>query len=200
MIESKLLETEIFLWKTRTKPNIHYKMAGDMPERLEWVINTFTDVDSIIEFGSYEGCSTVGWLACAKKSLVCVDIQKRPQFNEYLYKKIAEEKGIQFEFILEDDLKFTFDSCDLLFIDTMHTKEHTYKELVTHANKVNKYIVFHDSNPKYTGVRDGIDLWLKETSDWVEIYNEDFAPYPSPARDCGLCVYKKISNTTLIKS
>lgn len=167
-------------------------MAGDMPERLDWVIETFTDVDSIIEFGSYEGCSTVGWLACAKKSLLCVDIQKRPAFEEDLYLKIAEELKIDFKFVKEDDLKFEFEDCDLLFIDTMHTEEHTYRELMTHAHKVNKYIVFHDSNPKYTGVQAGIDRWLNETKEsWVEIYNEDFAPVPSPARDCGVSVYKR---------
>ena len=192
MIKSNLLSQEILLWKNRSKPNIHYKMAGDMPERLDWVIQTFTDVDSIIEFGSYEGCSAVGWLACAKKSLICVDIQKRPAFEEKLYIKISEDLGIEFKFIKEDDLQFNFNSCDLLFIDTMHTVDHTYKELILHANKVKKYLVLHDSNPKYTGVRDGINAWLKDTKDyWVEIYNEDFAPLSSPARDCGLCVYER---------
>jgi hypothetical protein len=192
MIKSTLLAKEILLWESRSKPNIHYKMAGDMPERLNWAIKTFTDVNDIIEFGSYEGCSTVCWLACAKKSLICVDIQKRPAFEETLYIKIAQEQGIEFKFIVEDDLKFNFESCDLLFIDTMHTLEHTYKELMTHAHKVKKYLVFHDSNPKYTGVRGGIDAWLRDTEDfWEQVYNEDFAPLPSPARDCGLCVYER---------
>ena len=60
-------------WKNRSRPNVKWKMAGDMPGRLPWLVENFSGLDTITEFGSYQGCSTAGWLMCKPKKLLAVD-------------------------------------------------------------------------------------------------------------------------------
>lgn len=173
-------EEYLNLWKTKTLPNKNWKMAGDMPGRINWVIENFSGLESITEMGTYEGCSTVAWLACKPKKLVAIDIL--PKLDKTTYETYAAQLGIDFEYIIEDDLKITIAETDLLFIDTMHTENHTYKELKAHSNKVKKYLVFHDVNPARFSTHLGIDRWLDEgeKDNWNIFYKDEL--------DCGFLV------------
>ena len=169
-------------WKNRTLPNIKWKMTGDMPDRLDWLVEKFSGLDTIVEFGSYQGCSTVGWLKCKPQKLIAVDYKLN--LNLDLYSKIASEEGIDFKFILEDDLKVTIPETDLLFIDTIHTEDHTYKELSIHASFVKKYLAFHDVNPERFTVNKGIERYIAENPNiWKIIYHD--------INDCGFMVLER---------
>jgi len=170
-------------WKTRSLPNIKWHMAGDMPDRLDWLVKNFSGLETIVEFGSYQGCSTVGWLKCKPKNLVAVDY--KINLDVSLYKKIANQEDINFKFILEDDLKVSIPETDLLFIDTLHEADHTYKELSIHAKKVKKFIAFHDVNPEKFTVHEGINRYLAENPNIWDIFYHDID-------DCGFMVLVRI--------
>lgn len=169
-------------WKNKTRPNTKWKMAGDMPGRMDWLVEQFSNLDSITEFGHYQGCSTTIWMACLPKKIVTVDINKF--LNQKEHETIAKELGIDFKCIIDDDLAITIEETDLLFIDTMHTEDHTYKELKKHSNQVRKYLAFHDVNPKRFQTHLGIEKWLKEkNNDWKELYHDP--------NDCGFLILER---------
>lgn len=99
--------------------------------------------DIITELGVRTVVSTWAFLAAKPKKLISVDIEYH--LNIENAKKIALDNNINFTFINSDDLKITLEPTDLLFIDTWHEYNHLKKELLLHADKAKKYIIFHDT-------------------------------------------------------
>ena len=127
-------------WKNKTRSKVRWKMAGDMPSRMDWLVEHFSNLESITEFGHYQGCSTAVWLKCRPKRLLTVDYANYLPQEEY--HNVAREIGVDLTIVIEDDLKINIDPVDLLFIDTMHTEEHTYKELIRHGDKAKNILCF----------------------------------------------------------
>lgn len=170
-------------WKNRTRPSTRWKMTGDITGRMDWLVETFTGVDSITEFGPFQGCSTSAWLVCGPKKIVTVDVNINLDIDQYT--KIASELGIDFKFIHSSDLDIDIEETDLLFIDTMHTEEHTFLELDKHAGKVKKYLAFHDVNPVRFSTQAGIDRYLSNNpNQWKVLYHD--------INDCGFLVLERI--------
>ena len=168
-------------FKNRTRPNIRWKMVGDMYRRIDFIQQTFTDVQTITEFGPYQGCSTAAWLSLRPKKFVTVDQGVRLDVD--LYKKAAQEINVDFQFIQGSDLEIDIEPCELLFIDTVHTEEHTYQELQRHADKVSRYLVFHDVAEPRFGTLAGIKRWWKNYPEWKLKYQD--------SDDCGFLVLEK---------
>ena len=183
MIENKNLLDLYTSWKEKTRPNTRWKMTGDITGRLDWLVETFTGLETITEFGPCQGCSTAAWFACNPKKITTVDINVN--LDVILYESIAKECSIDFKFIHASDIDIEIDETDLLFIDTMHTADHTYLELKNHAHKVKKFLVFHDVNPQRFGTQEGIDQYLKENFGvWKTFYHD--------VNDCGMLVLERI--------
>lgn len=181
--KNKKLNDLYLSWKNKTRPNTRWKMTGDMIGRLDWMINLFQGIESITELGPFQGCSTTAWLACGPKKLTTIDINQNIDVNEFSI--ISKELGIDFKFVLADDLKIEIEETDLLFIDTMHTDEHTYQELKLHAGKARKFLAFHDVNPQRFGTQAGIDRYLKENPNlWTTKYHD--------INDCGFLILERI--------
>lgn len=176
-----LIEGIFQQFKNKTRPNIRWKMVGDMYRRMDFIVHRFSNLDSIVEFGPYEGCSTAAWIMARPKKFITVDQGIKLNIQEY--DAAAKEVGVDFQFILGNDLDIEIEPTDLLFIDTMHTAEHTYNELNRHAVKVKKYLAFHDVNPTRFGTLEGIQRWWLNNSNWKLDY-QDFD-------DCGFMVLKK---------
>jgi len=88
------------------------------------------------------------------KKYVAVDypahIADNPLNTHIFYaQKIAQELGIEFNFIEADSVTIEIDETDLLFIDTDHRYQHLIKELRMHSSKVKKYIIMHDTSGFY---------------------------------------------------
>lgn len=180
-------------WINRSNPTYNYKMAGDLPERLDFIYNYFSDkgIKTILELGTYQGCSTAAWIKLQPEILVCVDIIKNLDVNRYAL--ASKELNVNFKFIVEDDLKFMPINCDLLFVDTVHEASHTYKELMRYGTFVAKYIVFHDINRDHFTTQDGIDKWAESTNEWRQEYlNINIEkPLPEGIKNCGLSIWKR---------
>jgi len=69
---------------------------------------------------------------------------------------------------------------DVLFVDSVHTADCVEKELKTHANKVNKFIIFHDTHifgdvgeDGGEGIKKPIYEFLSQNQEWKIVYNEN---------------------------
>jgi len=170
-------------FKNRTRPNIRWKMVGDMYKRLDYIQKTFIGVETITEFGPFQGCSTAAWISLRPKKFVTVD--RGVSLDIPVFQQAAEEVGVSFKFVIGNDIEIDIEPCELLFIDTMHTEDHTFNELQRHADKISKYLVFHDVNPNRFNTLKGINKWWVNHSEWQLKY-QDF-------EDCGFMVLEKLS-------
>jgi hypothetical protein len=150
------------------------KWLGDSPARFDTYARYASQVDSIVEFGVYTGLSTCAWLSGRPKKLRSYDIT-----DTYLsvldeLKHCAVTNETDFEFAIANSLEIEIEPCDLLFIDTVHTKTHCLAELDRHAPMANRYIVLHDPSD-WPGVFEAVIVFLHHNRQWhiVEHCNRD---------------------------
>lgn len=132
-----------------TKLNLLINTPSDINEHLQAIKDIASECDYIIELGVRVPISTFALLAGRPKSLLSVDILHPSYFNgvaelELAY-KLAQEENIDFSFILHDSVTLEYKQCDLLFIDTWHCYKQLISELISHQEKVSKYIILHDT-------------------------------------------------------
>lgn len=123
------------------------KTNSDIREHLPTLIKYGKEVNTITEFGVRWGESTVAWLLSNPEKFTCYDIKIIPRLKNYLllYDEYAKNNNIDFNFIQADTLEIEIENTDILFIDTLHVYEQLIKELRIHHEKVNKYIILHDT-------------------------------------------------------
>jgi hypothetical protein len=123
----------------------------------------------ITEMG-VRGCvSLYAFLSSKASRVVAIDI-----FN------VWTPEVEKLKFICADDLTIEIENTDFLFIDTAHNAKQLRQELALHANNVNKYIGFHDTD--YFGINgdDGgeglmfaINEFLEENKEWSIVYQTE---------------------------
>lgn len=138
---------------------------GDSPARFDTYARYAGQVDSITEFGVYTGLSTCAWLSGHPKKLRSYDITNRYLTVLPELETNAKINGTDFEFAIANSLEIDIDPCDLLFIDTVHTKDHCLAELDCHASKANRYIVLHDPSD-WPGVFEAVIVFLHHNRQW----------------------------------
>lgn len=134
--------------------------------------------NTITELGINQVNSTWAFLLAQPSKLTSIDIDlhKNPTKNlGYLKgtniwllnaRELAKKANINFQVIEADTTKIEIDVTDLLFIDTEHTYKCLSKELLLHGNKVNKYIIFHDTI-LFKELNKAIDEFLNSNPNWV---------------------------------
>jgi len=108
--------------------------------------------DHITELGVRAPTSTWAFVAGKPKTLRSYDIMHPDEHMSDAIdnlslsdvEEVCESLGIDFKFYLADVLAVEIESTELLFIDTEHNYYQLRQELITHAHKVSKYIIFHD--------------------------------------------------------
>jgi hypothetical protein len=141
---------------------------SDMYEHLPTLRKYAGKCDTVCGFGTNDLTSTLGLLSGFPKHLITLDLNhpddifaltfepfspnrkenEEPmviKLNLETVNKIAAENEIEFKFIQTNSLEFSFNSVDLLFIDSLHTYTQLTKELMLHSKKVKKYIILHDT-------------------------------------------------------
>jgi len=104
----------------------------------------------ITEFGVRNGYSCVALMFGVGKEgkLISYDITHTDFINEF--KEVCKNEGYNWIFnqksTIDEDLNI--EETDLLFIDTVHTRNHVDREL-RQVSRVRKYIIFHDSSTCY---------------------------------------------------
>ena len=124
-----------------------HKTPSDINEHFPAILEYGSKCDTITEMGVRWVVSTWAWLACAPKKLRCYDLYDPSHWGSNIQDvyDTAEAYGFDFKFEIADALKVEIEETDLLFIDTWHTYDQLKAELKLHADKVKKYICFHDT-------------------------------------------------------
>lgn len=143
-----------------------------MQEHLDTLYRYGKECVHITELGVRSVVSTWALLAARPTTLVSVDIVECPVETAKL---AAAQENIEFSFIIADSREISLDRTDLLFIDTHHTYDVLKVELDKHHEKVNKYIVLHDTTTFGEVGEDGhsrglwyaVEEFLSNNSEWA---------------------------------
>ena len=99
------------------------------------------ECSTITEFGVKRADSTTAFLAAGVDRLISVDLRR-----EAIVDVLFEIRGeTEFVFVGEDCRYVEIPMSDFLFIDSTHTGQHLRVELEKHADKVNRFLGFHDT-------------------------------------------------------
>lgn len=146
-----------------------YKIVSTTPSDICEHCTTLRELarrsDSVIEFGTRYGVSTIALLSGRPEKMVSYDIERKPTVD-WIEKAAVGE--VDYKFILGDTLKIEpIPPVDLLFIDTLHTIEQLRAELLRHGNSAKKYIVFHDTTLQSgRGLRIAINEFISMNPQW----------------------------------
>jgi len=143
---------------------------SDINEHLP-ILRQYADkCESIVEMG-VRGCvSLFAFLSSKASKVIAVDILD-----------VWTPEVEKLTFICADDLQIDIEPTDFLFIDSKHTYEQLKSELKLHAEKVNKYIGFHDTfifgrnsdDGTVMGLLDAIEEFLLDNKEWSICYQTD---------------------------
>ncbi len=120
---------------------------SDIYQHLPTLWRYASQCESVTEFGVRGIVSTWALLAGRPKTLLSVDPidPVHSGGNLALVESAARAAGIEFRFQQADDREIEIGRTDLLFIDTWHVYEQLKAELELHADKVNRFIILHDT-------------------------------------------------------
>lgn len=115
----------------------------EINEHLGTLARLASDCESVVEFGVGWGTSTWAFLSTQPKWVRSYDIMDYEQLG--LLHVTAKNMNWDWKLVLGNtaDPNLEVPECDMLFIDSLHNADHVAAEL-KHANKVKKYLVFHD--------------------------------------------------------
>jgi hypothetical protein len=146
----------------------------DMVEHVAILEQLASHGDRCTEFGVRipDGTSsTMALLRGTRHSLISYDIQwcdcREPE-------DLARRSGKHFQFIRQSSLEAVIAPTDLLMIDSLHTYEQLRDELARHHDKVDRYIVMHDTtlfglhgeDGKAPGLQAAIGEFLHAQPEW----------------------------------
>jgi hypothetical protein len=160
---------------------------SDINEHLPTLKRYAEQCDSIVEMGVRSIVSTWALLAGKPKILVSIDIEDPSKYGGDIWEvyDAANEAGVNFSFVKGDSLTVTTPEIDMLFIDTLHTKEQLAQELERHHTQVRKYIAMHDTNLEGdNGMREAINEFLDAHPEWAVEENFD--------NNNGMCFLKRV--------
>lgn len=168
------------------------RTKSDINEHLPTLRKYAKKCEHVTEFGVREVVSTYAFLSAHPKVMRSYDVYKPSDSNYQEMMRLSS--SVDFEFIQQNVLEIEIEQTDLLFIDTLHTYDQLIQELTKHGNKVNKYIILHDTTKfgksnelhkkiingkkiktKYpvlnsdgkVGLKQAVDDFLKENNNWV---------------------------------
>jgi hypothetical protein len=135
-----------------------YRRACDTPSDINEHLPTLRTLaglcDSIVELGVRGGESTKALLQGLDERhkmgprgfriLHSFDINDCR--NDAISAAVADAVQIEWVFTQGDSLQIEIPKCELLFIDTLHTRDQLFGELTRHAPNVSRWIVLHDTD------------------------------------------------------
>ena len=114
---------------------------SDINEHLPTLAKYASECDHITEMGVRYIVSTYALLMGMPKKMISYDIHL---CNWEPVRDLVKDTT-DFSFAIGNTLEIEIEPTELLFIDTLHNYAQLKKELELHADKVSKYIIFHDT-------------------------------------------------------
>lgn len=132
-----------------------YRLActtpSDINEHLHTLVSLVEEVRDyepyprVLELGVRTGVSTIAWLRALSEPtdrLISVDIDRNSV--EYVSAKLKPMARCMFRTVCADS-RDVQESCDILFIDTLHDGDQLLQELLAHECNTSMFIVLHDT-------------------------------------------------------
>jgi predicted O-methyltransferase YrrM len=151
---------------------------SDINEHCDALKELASRCETVVEFGTRHAVSTVALLAGQPKQFISVDVNPSAEAEELR----ALAGSTNYDFVVGSSLEIPPVQCDMLFIDTIHTKNQVAVELDRHAAGVRKYLVFHDTatfgkigEDGGPGIMEAIRDFLKEKNndEWIVLDSTD---------------------------
>lgn len=118
-------------------------IESDINQHLFTLYLLSKDCNHVTEMGSRWGHSTFSILASGVSKFIAYDLEINDNIKIAI--DMAKRENLDFQFIEENVLNVTISKTDMLFIDTWHKYSQLKEELRLHSDKVDKYIVLHDT-------------------------------------------------------
>lgn len=167
--------------------------ASEIGEHLPTLRRLAAECDVVVEFGTWYCKAATALALGARQRFISVDHLIWGEVEEIKrhIELIESLAGAKFQFIEADTSQpGIFESCDLLFIDTLHNYRQLRQELALHGNKARTYLVLHDTvkfgdvgDDGAAGLRPAIAEFLAANPHW-----RVHAEYPN---NNGLMVLKR---------
>jgi hypothetical protein len=141
---------------------------SDINEHIQTLREYGEKCEHITELGTRYGNSAIAFLAAKPKKFISYDVQHN---NKIDYLRLL---GADVRIENPQEIEQT----DLLFIDTDHHVEQCSKELALHADKVRKYLIFHDTTYFWEkgqghdvggGLRYAIEPFMASHPEWQQL-------------------------------
>ena len=131
---------------------------SDIYQHLPTLYRYATRCRHVTEFGTRTGVSTLALLRALPERLIAYDLVRHPEVDRL--EELARLQGVDFSFRQEDTRRADLEPTDFLFIDTYHTHQHLKAELAVAREKVQQYLIFHDTKTYGEQGEDGGEgLW-----------------------------------------
>ena len=159
--------------------NLSHYTQSDINEHLPTLYKYAKLCDTIAEFGVRYVVSSFAFAHARPKKLICVDISNNENITNFI--NLCRKENINAVFDHASTLSYELEEVDLLFIDTLHSFNQLTQELKLHADKVKKYLIFHDvisfgnkneddgQVGENCGLVPAIRNFLKENPNWKEL-------------------------------
>lgn len=125
--------------------------------------------DSYTEFGINQGATLAAALLDRPKTVHAYDI-RLGWYTEaaHLFTEYAVEHGIDYGVTESDTADCIIDPVDVLYIDSLHEHDHLVKELAIHGDRVNRFIIIHDTH-SYPELKMAVLEYVDNNKDWSVI-------------------------------
>lgn len=124
------------------------KNSSDINEHLETLRDLAMQCNSVVELGVRSCVSTWAFIEGMNGgTIVSVDVKNPREYGGNLapVEKACANKSILFKFIEKSSLDIELPEVDMIFFDTLHTYDQLSQEIKLHADKAQKFLVFHDT-------------------------------------------------------
>jgi hypothetical protein len=165
-----------------------YKMAcntvSDISEHIPILYSYASNCKTIVECGVRAAVSSYAFALGLKHTpdnrLVMIDIIKSSKIDQFIQN--CKRENINAEFITGSDIDCERVQTDLLFIDTWHVYGHLKRELNYWHERVNKYIIMHDTTvDEWVGesIRNGWDIAKQSAESGIPIHEIRLGLWPA---------------------
>jgi cephalosporin hydroxylase len=124
-----------------------YDKANGSPEWYTEILKKYTSgLNTVTEFGTWNGVSTICFAIANVKKIISCDINFE-RVDRKLITKLCNDRGIEIEFVAQNSVSGTKEfPADFVFLDTLHNYEHVKKEIERRGESAQKYLAVHDTN------------------------------------------------------
>jgi hypothetical protein len=136
---------------------------SDINKHLPKLHELAKECSSVVELGVRSGVSTRAFL-CLDVKLRSYDLYKDETVADLFNKASSLNRDVQY--IVENTLTAEIESADMMFVDTDHTYQQVSQELKLHADKIKKYIAFHDTQTYSSEVLAAIVDFMMKNREW----------------------------------